>query len=311
MAPVNPVVWVLLAAFNGRRWLAEQVDSILAQQGVQVRLLASVDASQDGSQQWFAERAAQDTRIELLPEASIGSASGNFFRLIRAAQQPGDYYCLADQDDIWQADKLIRAIGQLERHQAQGYSSNVISFWPDGRRQLIVKSQPQRRCDYLLEAPGPGCTFVLSATLFTRLRGFIQAHEKAVARLYYHDWFIYAYARASGFTWWIDAAAPILYRQHQANQQGANVGWRPKLKRINDVLRGLWFEQVYRTAALLAGDDAQAAKLLALLRQRRWGLVKLAFVSGNYRRKPSERIWLALSCVVLAIVGFTPPEDNL
>ena len=66
-AAPRPRVTVLMATYNGMAeggaWLDEQVDSVLAQAGVEVRLVVSDDASSDGTRAHLQERAAADPRI--------------------------------------------------------------------------------------------------------------------------------------------------------------------------------------------------------------------------------------------------------
>src|SRR5690606_2902035 len=109
----------------------------------------------------------EDPRLTVLPTAPpSGSAAGNFARLLRDIElEPGEHLALADQDDIWLPGKLARAIATLQRSGADGYASDLIAFWPDGRQQPVVKSQPQRAYDYLTQTPSAGSTFLLSPRL--------------------------------------------------------------------------------------------------------------------------------------------------
>jgi rhamnosyltransferase len=59
-------VLVLLAAYNGSAYITEQIESILAQQGVCVRLLISVDLSNDDTYGICIRFASLDARIEVL-----------------------------------------------------------------------------------------------------------------------------------------------------------------------------------------------------------------------------------------------------
>jgi hypothetical protein len=82
----------------------------------------------------------------------MGNANRNFQYLVREAPiGQADYVALSDHDDIWLPDKLRRAVDTLTATGADAYSSDVLAFWPDGREQPVVKSQPQRRY-----GPGPG-----------------------------------------------------------------------------------------------------------------------------------------------------------
>ena len=103
---------VLLAAYNGMAWLQQQVQSILAQQGVQVALFISVDASTDGTRAWVQALSQAEPAVTLLPDAGrLGSAGANFFHLLCQVDcATFDAVAFADQDDIWLPDKLLRGV---------------------------------------------------------------------------------------------------------------------------------------------------------------------------------------------------------
>src|SRR5438093_9922184 len=94
---------VVLAAYNGMQYIEEKVRSILDQKNVRVTLVVSIDASNDGTEEWFNKLAIHDSRVILLPHGfKFGGAAKNFFRLIREVDLSGfDCLALADQDDIW------------------------------------------------------------------------------------------------------------------------------------------------------------------------------------------------------------------
>ena len=134
-----PRVAVCLAAYNGRAWLQEQLQSILQQEGVEVRIFVSVDRSDDGTEAWVSEYCRAEGRVLLLPTGErFGGAAPNFFRLLKEVDfSQFEYVSLADQDDIWYPDKLRRAISMLEESKADCYSSNVMAFWEDGTQRLV------------------------------------------------------------------------------------------------------------------------------------------------------------------------------
>lgn len=220
-----PLVAVLLATYNGESWLREQVDTILAQRGVRVSIHASDDRSTDTTGALLRVYESEGLLVQLPSGERMGNANRNFMRLVQDAEiSDADFVAFADQDDVWHADKLERAIHVLARDGAQAYSSDVTAFWKHGSQRLLAKSQPQRAFDYLFEAPGPGCTFVLTRAAFDELRAWVHIHEKQVRQAKAHDWLIYAYARVQGWRWTIDARPGLLYRQHERNEVGANVG---------------------------------------------------------------------------------------
>lgn len=303
----EPCVVVCLAAFNGMRWLPEQLNSILAQTGVAVTVIVSVDKSSDQTEAWFDQQAQRDHRVVLLPHGErFGGASLNFFRILRDIDLSGfDYVSFADQDDIWLPDKLQRACQTLAASQADAYSSNVTAFWPDGRQCLVEKSQQQVRWDFLFEAAGPGCTYVMRKPLASAMQTLLKTRWTQVQQVGLHDWFAYAFARAHGYRWVIDEYAGMLYRQHAHNQVGVNQGWRALFQRASKILNGWGLAQSALIAELVGlGDDPFV---------RRWsggsrmGLLWLALHAGQCRRRLRDRLLFALSCMALCVVGRRQP----
>ena len=96
-------VAVLLAAYNGMKWIDEQIQSILNQKQVSVDIHISVDVSTDGTYEHCLQLASQYSNIYVLPYGvRYGGAARNFYRLIRDVDLTGyDFVSFADQDDIW------------------------------------------------------------------------------------------------------------------------------------------------------------------------------------------------------------------
>jgi rhamnosyltransferase len=288
----TPRVAVLLATHNGRRWLPEQLESILAQQGVEVRVVAMDDGSTDGTVEWLAETAAAEQRVTVLQgEGRGGSAAGNFYRLIRAAEIADDeLVALADQDDLWMPGKLHRHAAMIASRNLDGVSSNVTSFTPAGKRTLILKSFPQREFDYLLESPGPGSTFLITPRLIALAK---QQLAGVAAQADYHDWLLYALARASGWGWYIDDESTVDYRQHDDNAMGANVGTRSAVSRLK-LIRERWHRGQAILLARVGREVAPAAirpgldEMLVLLEGPGTRLA-LARRAGQLRRRPRDQ----------------------
>lgn len=295
-APHEPApITVLLATHQGRKYLPEQLDSILAQQDVAVRVLVSDDGSTDGTWEYLLERAAGDDRVVLLPRREpTGGAAANFYRLLRDVPDSGGYVALSDQDDIWAPDKLASQVAVLESG-ADGVSSDVTAFHPDGTRQLIRKSYPQREFDYLLESPGPGSTFLLSPRLVRRIQSVLE-DSGAAAAMQYHDWLIYGICRASGWRWHIQDVSTVSYRQHETNVMGANRGISAIRERLA-LMRSHWHRgEAVKMAAVAAGVAptgiaARLARVQPLLSATGPGArIRLAAEAGRLRRRPRDRM---------------------
>lgn len=302
-SPVLPSFIVFLAAYNGMRWLSEQLASILNQEGVRVTVLVSVDRSSDGTEAWIDDIARADSRVLVLPHGEVfGGACRNFFRLMRDADLAhADYVSLADQDDIWLPDKLQRAHSVLVADAAQAYSSNVLAFWPDGRTAPITKSHAQVNWDFLFEAAGPGCTYVLARPLALALQQHLAKHWEACQQVGLHDWFFYAYARSHGYRWIIDDRFGMRYRQHGGNQVGANQGWKAFRYRVRQVIGGWAMEQAALIAQLVGVERDPFVS--GWMNGSRAGMIQLALKARQCRRRGRDQLLFGLSCLALAATG--------
>ncbi|HAB36713.1 MAG TPA: glycosyl transferase [Rhodobacteraceae bacterium] len=297
----RPRFAVCLAAYNGMAFMVEQIESILQQEGVDLHVFISVDQSTDGTENRLAEWALSESRLTLLPFGErFRGAAPNFYRLLRDVDPTSfDYLSFADQDDLWHPEKLWRAHSLMTALNVAGYSSNVTAFWPSGKTRLVKKSQPQRSWDFLFEAAGPGCTYVLKTSLALSLQQLVRGADKSLLRVGYHDWLIYAFARANHFPWVIDEWSSMQYRQHANNQIGVNVGWRAYWLRIRKMLSGHGFEQ-----SLLISDLVHSSSTPVVqqgMRGGRLGYLRLALRAKQCRRKRLDQLWFFILCVLFAV----------
>jgi rhamnosyltransferase len=243
----SPKIAVLLAAYNGMQWIEEQVESILAQESVDVTLFVSVDRSTDGTEQWVEALADSNPKVVMLPYGErFGGAGPNFFRLVCDVDLSAfDAVAFADQDDIWFSGKLKRAFSFLATGQYDVISSDVIAFWPDGVEKRIKKSYNQKKYDHFFEAAGPGCTYVFGQAAIHDFKNFLLDLGEKRNSIALHDWLAYAFCRNKGYVWFIDSQPSMRYRQHENNQVGTNTGLKAYRKRLQMVRQHWYRRQVY------------------------------------------------------------------
>lgn len=286
-----PEVLVLLATYNGEAWLEEQLLTIFAQRNVKVRVVASDDGSADRSTALLERSApAHDLRL-LQSRSSTGSAAGNFRRLIQEAPlDRADFIAYADQDDVWDADKLHRAVLALEESGAAGYSSRVRAVWPGGRILTVGPSSKSLPGDFLFEGAGQGCTFVMRRAAFKRVRHAIERHAELAERMEFHDWMTYVVFRTGGEPWVFDPEPSLDYRQHEGNSLGSRGGWGPARRRLS-LLRNGWFQGQMDAAYDMAKTiDPELPELARFLRARRsGGLAWLRYLATRSRRRRFDR----------------------
>ncbi|MGU5771260.1 glycosyltransferase [Aeromonas allosaccharophila] len=287
-------VGVLLAAFNGEQWLAEQVLSILEQKCVDVHLYISLDRSDDSSMSICNKFCLEYKNVTLLPYgATFGGAGKNFYRLfIDVDISDYDFIALSDQDDIWNPDKLISSVDILSEY--DGYSSNVIAFWEDGREVLINKAQEKKEWDHLFEAAGPGCTYVLRRDVAIKFKTWLIEHyDKITHDIALHDWLIYAFCRHLGYRWFIDPRPRMRYRQHANNQVGTNNSISAAKKRLLLIKRKWYRSQVTKIAEHLALQNISIVKYG--LNKGYIGNLYLLFNVNQLRRRLRDRIALSFA----------------
>ncbi len=293
---MTPRVVVLLATYNGVAHLAQQVDSILAQEGVEVRLVVSDDGSTEGTLEWLRDLVLSEPRVSTLPIVPpSGSAARNFYRLLRDAElREGELIAFSDQDDIWLPHKLATQARLLEEGGVDAVSGSVTAFHADGRRRIVKKDYPQRRLDYLTEGPGPGCTFLMTPRFIERARRVL-AEVPSAGSAEFHDSLLYAIGRARGWGWHIEGEPLVDYRQHDSNVFGANQGVGAATSRFG-LMRSRWHRGqavIHAEAGIAVADDAvrdELAEVLGLLRdtraRARWSLARRSSV---LRRRPRDR----------------------
>lgn len=114
----NKLVSILVPVYNGRKYLQDFLDSILSQTYRPLQVLIADDCSTDDSfficQQW--KKRIDEERITVFcykNEKNMG-LSANISQL--AAQAKGKFIFFADQDDVWEKNKIEKQVEYLNKH---------------------------------------------------------------------------------------------------------------------------------------------------------------------------------------------------
>lgn len=107
---------ILLATYNGEKYLKQQLDSIINQTYKNIKIIVSDDASSDSTVQILKEYQQKDNRIELhIQEKNLGIVKNIEF-LLNKVESP--YFMLSDQDDVWMQEKIGKSIEYLKKQNA-------------------------------------------------------------------------------------------------------------------------------------------------------------------------------------------------
>ncbi len=248
---------ILLATYNGERFLAEQMDSILAQSVNDWRLLVRDDGSSDATViniRRYAE-AFPDKILYIQDDERKLGPTQNFSRLMECAIAPYVMFC--DQDDIWLPDKIEKSLSKIkEMEMRHGPSTPLLvytdlsvcdeygklvadSYWRFQRINPRVALHP---ASALVQDNATGNTFIFN-------RALNDLATPVPPEMIGHDWWVALIALYAGKIDYLTDRT-LRYRQHSGNvsgKKGAN--WAILLKKLPAYCLTLQANQ--RQAALL------------------------------------------------------------
>lgn len=229
-----------MATYNGAECLGEQLESLAAQSHVNWQLLTSDDGSTDNSSAILTQF-AQTRNVVQLEGPGQGPAL-NFLSLVRRAGAhlpQNSWLAFCDQDDVWLSDRLSRGLAALQAGgmaQPALYCSRtwIVDSDLQNRHLSSPRPRPPAFLNALAQNIAAGNTILLNPAAARLLMAAAQEVEKIVM----HDWWAYLLVTGAGGCIVHDDTPTLLYRQHGANEVGANTSWRAKGRRLVRVLKG-------------------------------------------------------------------------
>lgn len=217
---------ILMAAYNGEKYIAEQIESLQQQTFTDWRLLVSDDGSSDTTPSIIKKYEGEDSRIRIvLADEHYGSAKNHFLALLQCTDAPYVMFC--DQDDVWDKDKIeltLQAMRQEESEKAQPLlvatdlrvvDENLSLIAPSFKTYAGMGSSRTEFGYFLASALITGCTMMLNRQLVELLTSDIDS-----SRILMHDWWFALVASAYGKVTYLNKPT-ISYRQHGDNSVGA------------------------------------------------------------------------------------------
>lgn len=301
----TPRVGIIMPTFNGASFIAEQLDSLLQQVGVRIHVYAFDDGSSDQTVVILNEYADAHPGLFTIVENAVNSGGTglNIFNNLSRVPDGHDYYALADQDDVWLPEKLLRGVEALRRDSSGLYFSNLAAW--DGEAKIIGtvrKDAPMRARDHLFGGGSAGCTYVLTGRFFTHLKARLAAVDLTGVKRISHDWIIYFIARHDAFGVSIGSDALIKYRIHADSQYGAMTlgGGGALLRKLRMLRDGFLMEQVVNALRFARPGTVDERALLDYRRSWLGRVTVLARHNFSLTRETSRFVFLVIASMVFA-----------
>lgn len=218
-------VEILLATYNGERYIRQQLDSILNQDYENWLVRACDDASTDDTYEILTEYKEKfpDKFIMEKRQTGFGSAKLNFAHLIKNSSC--DYVMCCDQDDVWLPNKISLTLQEMKKNEKAGLPVLVHTDLKVVDAELNVVSEsffehsnynkkPQYK-DLLIQNHVTGCTMMMNRPLVDLVN-----LQKDYDDILMHDWLAAIVAAGLGKVAFVDCPT-MLYRQHAVNSVGA------------------------------------------------------------------------------------------
>ena len=231
-------VAVIMSTYNGEKYLKEQIDSILAQNDVDVKLFIRDDGSKDKTPDIINEYVEKYDNVVFWNKDNVVNLGvrDSFLTLLKEVCDKYteiNYFAFADQDDVWKIDKLSAAVGFMREQNPDEdrptlYYSN--KTFVDDNLHLIKEEHIKYFNDFydiLWPSLAYGCTMVMNRPLVNLTVSEMPTQYRSL-----HDAWIYRLAILCGAVVVFDTSSHILYRQHGDNICGKDASTLVRKKSI-------------------------------------------------------------------------------
>lgn len=220
------MVQILMATYNGEKFISKQISSLLNQTYTDIQVLIRDDDSKDGTVRIIEKYVeSYPNKVVLIrDEVKCGSATSNFMQLTKYATS--DYVMYCDQDDFWLPNKVEITLKAMEKAEKENGSDIPIMVFAkykavDGELNDLHRSEKGSQVEkkrtalnqLIVQNCVTGCLTMVNKTLYC----LMGEYEKNILM---HDWWAALIAGSMGRIVYIPEIV-MLYRQHGNNVVGA------------------------------------------------------------------------------------------
>lgn len=251
-------ILILLSTYNGDKYIEEQINSLINQEGVKVKILVRDDGSSDRTVS-ILKKIQKKYDLSIINGDNIGYAA-SFMTLVQIAKQyKADYYAFCDQDDVWEKNKLFVAASNLDTTEPALYLSQAkivdeqLNPMKSSFHKRKVKLGAVLEHNYAI-----GCTMVFNEPL----REILSIDIENMCLTCGHDSWVYLVALSIKAHVFFDLNGYVLYRQHGSNVSGKIVSVRQAFRAAKKILvdwdkaRSLTARQILKSYNRLIDEES-------------------------------------------------------
>lgn len=236
-------IYILLAAYNGEKYIEAQIESILNQTYTNWKLIIRDDGSSDNTLSIIKKFIQADKRISLLKDnyGNVGSCR-NFSILLQSVKNESGYIMFCDQDDYWKENKIELTLNEMikaEKNYAAPtpvlvytnftYADESLQAISSKKNYSVTKFSNIKFSHIIAQNPAYGCTMMFNIALLKVINTIPQEAEN-------HDYWSVLTASAFGKVFYLPQST-VFYRQHGKNISGQHSN-DDFVKRINRIYKG-------------------------------------------------------------------------
>ncbi len=290
----RPSVTVLMATFNGAKFLPEQLQSIYQQTVRPSRLIISDDLSTDSTVETIKRETSGWDGCET--QVLQGPGKGpwqNFGNLLRNIPADAETISLSDQDDSWLPNKLdegLRALSKSSQDEPALFGSATWICNADLKRLRLSRTMTRKPCfsHALAQNFAGGNTMLLNNAGIELVRQTQALVNPEVVP----DWWLYLLISGAGGRIIFSETPTVLYRQHGRNVIGSNLGFSAALCRGRKMMDGQYarwndanIESLDRISGFLTPENSALINQLKAARSAATPQRLRQFYSLNIRRE--------------------------
>lgn len=217
----NIKLCVIMSTYNGEKYLREQIESIICQKDIHVITYVRDDGSTDRTIDILKTYCGKD--FFFVAGKNCG-AKTSFLKALYTAPT-ADYYAFADQDDVWDEDKLICAVKAIKNVEKDYPNKEVLysgrTRLVDEKLNVLINQNKHKPTISLVSGflkgqtnNSAGCTMVFNRAL----KNIISTYSPTIFPM--HDVWVKEVCLAIGGKVIYDSNPHMSYRQHATNTVG-------------------------------------------------------------------------------------------